>query len=182
LSRPHCSASDRAAPGRSARRPTRPAGGCWPEAPEGGFAGLLTLRDLALSVSGSLGQWTEIGGRRYGHVLDPRSGQALTRRREALVVAPTASLAEALSTALLVLGEAEGPALVASQPGCESLLLDAGRGCPNPPLEGREPTCAAWSAGHETVADAFDQSFIIGLDSGEESFPGPRGHPLGRWS
>jgi thiamine biosynthesis lipoprotein len=97
-------------------------------APDGGFAGVLTLRDRALSVSGSLGQWTEIEGRRYGHVLDPRSGRPLVRRREALVVAPSATLAEALSKALLVLGEAEGVALVAAQPDCEGLLLDANGG------------------------------------------------------
>jgi thiamine biosynthesis lipoprotein len=87
--------------------------------------GVLTLRDQALSVSGSLGQFVEIGGRRYGHVLDPRSGEPLTRRRQALVVAPDASLAEALSKALLILGEEEGIALVAAQDGCEGLLVDA---------------------------------------------------------
>jgi len=94
-------------------------------APDGGFAGLLTLRDLALSVSGSLGQWSEIGGRRYGHVLDPRTGEPLTRRREALVVAPNAALAEALSKALLILGEVEGLEVVRAEPDCEALLLDA---------------------------------------------------------
>lgn len=94
-------------------------------APDGGFAGLVTLRDRALSVSGSLGQWTEIEGRRYGHVLDPRSGWPLTRRRQAVVVAGDATLAEALSKALLVLGETEGLEVVAAQEGCEALLQDA---------------------------------------------------------
>jgi thiamine biosynthesis lipoprotein len=94
-------------------------------APGGGFAGIVVLRDTALSVSGSLGQWSEIAGRRFGHVIDPRSGWPLTRRREALVVAPSGELAEVLSTALLVLGEREGIALVVSHEGCEALLLDA---------------------------------------------------------
>jgi thiamine biosynthesis lipoprotein len=95
-------------------------------APEGGFAGVLTLRDRALSVSGSLGQSTEIAGRRFGHVIDPRSGRPLERRRQALVVAQDAAQAEALSKALLVLGEVQGLEVVASQPGCEGLLLDEG--------------------------------------------------------
>jgi thiamine biosynthesis lipoprotein len=90
--------------------------------------GVLTLENQALSVSGSLGQWVEIGGRRYGHVLDPRTGEALQRRRQALVVAPDASLAEALSKALLVLGKREGLALVDAQEGCEALLVDAAAG------------------------------------------------------
>ncbi len=97
-------------------------------APGAGALGVLTLSDQALSVSGSLGQSVEIGGRRYGHVLDPRSGLALERRRQALVVAPDAALAEALSKGLLVLGEVEGIALVAAQPGCEALLVDADGG------------------------------------------------------
>jgi thiamine biosynthesis lipoprotein len=94
-------------------------------APGGGFAGVVVLWDAALSVSGSLGQGSEIAGRRFGHVLDPRSGWPLERRRQALVVAPSGELAEVLSTALLVLGEDEGLALVARSEGCEALLLDA---------------------------------------------------------
>ena len=93
-------------------------------APDGGFAGVLTLRDRALSVSEALGQWNEIGGRRYGHVLDPRTGEPLTRNREALVVTRDATLAEALSKALLVLGPSEGIALVEGWPDAEGLLLD----------------------------------------------------------
>lgn len=87
--------------------------------------GVITLSDQALSVSGSLGQSALIGGRRYGHVLDPRRGFPLEHRRQALVVAPDATLAEALSKALLILGEEEGVALVAGQPGCEGMLVDA---------------------------------------------------------
>jgi thiamine biosynthesis lipoprotein len=94
-------------------------------APKGGFAGVLTLRDRALSVSEALGQWSEIGGRRYGHVLDPRTGEPLERSRSAFVVTADAALAEALSKALLVLGPAEGIALIEQRGDAEALLLDA---------------------------------------------------------
>lgn len=96
--------------------------------PGDGFLGVLQLRDLALSVSGSLGQWLEIGGRRFGHVFDPRTGRSLQRRRQALVVGPDATLAEALSTALLVLDAGAGLRLVAAQPDFEALLVDADGG------------------------------------------------------
>jgi len=96
--------------------------------PGDAFLGVLHLRDLALSISGSLGQSVEIAGRRFGHVFDPRTGRALQRRRQALVVGPDATLAEALSKALLVLGEEEGLRLVAAQPDCEALLVDADGG------------------------------------------------------
>jgi thiamine biosynthesis lipoprotein len=94
--------------------------------PEGRFAGLITLRDQALSISGSQGQWVEIGGRRYGHIIDPRSGEPLMRARQALVVSQRAALAEALSLALLVLEADAGLALVSAQPGCEALLIEGG--------------------------------------------------------
>jgi thiamine biosynthesis lipoprotein len=94
--------------------------------PEGRFAGLITLRDQALSVSGSQGHWVEIGGRRYGHIIDPRSGEPLLRARQAVVVSQRAVLAEALSLALLVLDAETGLALVAAQPDCEGLLIEAG--------------------------------------------------------
>jgi thiamine biosynthesis lipoprotein len=94
--------------------------------PEGRMAGLITLRDQALSVSGSQGQWIEIGGRRYGHIIDPRSGEPLMRARQAVVVSRRAVLAEALSLALLVLDAETGLALVAAQPDCEGLLIEGG--------------------------------------------------------
>jgi thiamine biosynthesis lipoprotein len=86
--------------------------------------GVLTLRDQALSVSGSLGQAVTIGGVEYGHVLDPRTGMPLTERRQAVVVARSAALAEAFSKALLIGGPKEGIAIVEAQPGCEGLLAD----------------------------------------------------------
>jgi thiamine biosynthesis lipoprotein len=90
-----------------------------------GFAGIATLRDQSLSVSSSFGQWSEIAGRRYGHVIDPRSGEALTRAAQAAVLAPSGALAEALSKALLILTPHEGLALLEVQREVEGLLIEA---------------------------------------------------------
>lgn len=92
--------------------------------PSGGVTGAVVLRDQSLSVSGSLGQYVEIDGRRYGHVLDPRTGEPLKRARVAVVLAADGARAEALSKALLILGESEGIALVESLPDAEGLLRD----------------------------------------------------------
>jgi FAD:protein FMN transferase len=108
---------------------TPPDGGRWRllvRDPDGGFAGVAELRDVSLSVSASLGQSSEIGGRRYGHVIDPRTGEPLLRSAEAVVLCPSGSLAEALSTAWLVLGAEEGLAVVAAQPGCEGWFAESG--------------------------------------------------------
>jgi thiamine biosynthesis lipoprotein len=94
--------------------------------PNGETADVITLHDEALSVSGSLGQTFVINGNRYGHVIDPRSGEPLRRALLACVIAPNATQAEALSKALLVLGEHKGIALLQRFPGVEGLLVEAG--------------------------------------------------------
>jgi thiamine biosynthesis lipoprotein len=96
-----------------------------PAAGKGSEAAVLTLRDQALSVSSSLGQWSEIGGQRFGHVIDPRTGLAVSEGRRAVVVAPTAALAEALSTALVVLDPGRGLTLVESLPAVEARIESA---------------------------------------------------------
>ena len=50
----------------------------------------------------------EIDGVRYSHIIDPRSGEPVTVRRSVSVIAPTAMLADALASALSVLGPQEG--------------------------------------------------------------------------
>ena len=53
-----------------------------------------------------------IQGKAYGHILDPRTGQPLTRPAVAAVIAPSGAEADALSTALLVLGPRRGPVVL----------------------------------------------------------------------
>jgi FAD:protein FMN transferase len=62
------------------------------------------LRDQALSTSGSGTQFFIRRGRRYGHILDPRTGRPAEGLYSATVVAPTAAEADALSTAFYVMG------------------------------------------------------------------------------
>ena len=64
----------------------------------------LRLRDAALGTSGAGEQFVEIGGTRYGHVLDPRTGSPASGILSASVVATGPALADALSTAFLVGG------------------------------------------------------------------------------
>jgi thiamine biosynthesis lipoprotein len=66
--------------------------------------GTLLLRDRAMSSSGSNIQYYRSGGRRYGHILDPRTGWPADELLSATALAPTAAEADALSTAFFVLG------------------------------------------------------------------------------
>jgi thiamine biosynthesis lipoprotein len=60
----------------------------------------------ALSTSGASAQFVEIGGVRYSHVVDPRTGLGLTDHRTVHVRAPDGATSDAWATALGVIGPA----------------------------------------------------------------------------
>jgi thiamine biosynthesis lipoprotein len=65
-----------------------------------------------VSTSGDAEQWMTVDGVRYSHVLDLRTGKPLVGRRSTSVVASRGIDADALSTAIGILGDAEGAALL----------------------------------------------------------------------
>ncbi|MBW3622721.1 MAG: FAD:protein FMN transferase [Armatimonadetes bacterium] len=71
----------------------------------------LLLANAALSSSGDTEQFVEIGGRRYSHIVDPRTGVGLTDRIAVTVLAPDGITSDSLSTALSVLGPEQSRAL-----------------------------------------------------------------------
>jgi thiamine biosynthesis lipoprotein len=66
----------------------------------------------AVSSSGDTEQYVEIAGRRYSHIVDPRTGLGLADRLAVTVIAPDGFTSDGLSTLLSVLGEREGRALL----------------------------------------------------------------------
>jgi thiamine biosynthesis lipoprotein len=71
---------------------------------DGRLRGVIRLRDMALSTSGSMGHFWTVNGKRYGHLIDPKNGMPITDLRMATVVAPTATAAEALTKPLVIIG------------------------------------------------------------------------------
>lgn len=62
------------------------------------------LSHAALATSGATEQFVEIDGVLYGHILDPRTGLGITHRTVARVIAADAAIADALATALAIVG------------------------------------------------------------------------------
>jgi thiamine biosynthesis lipoprotein len=62
----------------------------------------LELVNSAVSTSGDLHQFLKIGGKRYSHIINPRTGLGLTEARSATVTAPTAAESDARATAACV--------------------------------------------------------------------------------
>jgi len=89
--------------------------------------GVLRLRNRGLGTSGSAFQQFVVDGRAYGHILDPRTGEpAAGGPLSVTVLAPTAADADALSTALYLLGPEAARDHVERNPEVSVLMVHEG--------------------------------------------------------
>lgn len=79
--------------------------------------------EIALATSGGYQRYFEIAGRKYTHLIDPRTGFPAEQIQSASVIAATAMDADTAATAVSVLGTTAGLALIESLEGFECLLL-----------------------------------------------------------
>lgn len=87
----------------------------------------LALSDEAISTSGDYERYFEEDGVRYHHILDPTSGRSAGGIRSVTVIGPDATLTDALSTSLFILGVERGFAVLDGMPGYAAVIVDAGR-------------------------------------------------------
>lgn len=91
---------------------------------EGHYA-TLPLDNGAVAVSGDYERFFELGGKRYHPILNPQTGFPAEGCRSVAVVAAEAFAADALATAVFVLGPQRGLALVESMEGIEAVIVTA---------------------------------------------------------
>ena len=107
---------------------TSPRSGGWtvqiadPQQPDKAMAEL-TVRGGAVVTSGDYEKFFLHGGKRYAHIIDPRTGYPTTGIKSVTVVCPDAELADALATAVFVLGADEGMKLINRLKDIECLLI-----------------------------------------------------------
>jgi thiamine biosynthesis lipoprotein len=85
--------------------------------------GDLLLRDEALGTSGAGTQFFELDGRRYGHLIDPRTGRPADGVYTATVIASTGAEADALSTAFYIMGPGGAAEYCATHPTIGAVLV-----------------------------------------------------------
>jgi thiamine biosynthesis lipoprotein len=91
-----------------------------------GVLGVVRVADLAVVTSGDYERFFEKDGVRYHHILDPKTGWPARSLASVTIMDADPVTADALATAVLVLGPEKGLALVESLPGAEALLVDEG--------------------------------------------------------
>ena len=100
---------------------------------------VLRMRDCAMATSGSEEQFFEHNGRRFGHIIDPRTGWPAERVTGVTVVGPSAAVTDALATAFYVGGPELAERYCASHPGVLVIMLETG--AENPTVFGSNNKC-----------------------------------------
>jgi FAD:protein FMN transferase len=99
---------------------------------------LISLENSAFNTSGDYERFVIKDGKRYHHILDPRTGYPVTHTRSVTVLASTSFVADTLDTAVFVMGAEKGMQLIRSLPGVEAVIVDARNQLHvSPGLEGR---------------------------------------------
>ncbi|MDD5328145.1 MAG: FAD:protein FMN transferase [Phycisphaerae bacterium] len=97
------------------------------EAKDGFDAGtpllVLDLTDVTVATSGHYRRFVTIGGKRYSHIVNPGSGHSSESLSSITIICPSAIDADALATAVAVMGKEKGLALIESLPGAEAILI-----------------------------------------------------------
>lgn len=96
-----------------------------PRSPNRNFASVSWPAGGAVVTSGDYQSYFEMSGKRYHHIIDPRTGFPAAESVSVTVVAPSAARADGLATGLFVMGPARGMALVEQDPQLEAVFVDS---------------------------------------------------------
>ncbi len=109
----------------------KPDGSAWvsgvrdPRGPDGDFFAVLELTDHAFSTAGDYARSYVVGGKRYHHIIDPKTGYPATACRSVTIWAPDATTADGVDDAVFILGPEQGLKLVESLDGVGAVIVDA---------------------------------------------------------
>jgi thiamine biosynthesis lipoprotein len=95
-----------------------------PRGPDGQYFATLELEDRAFSTAGDYARSYVHAGKRYHHIIDPKTGFPATASRSVTVWAPDAFLADAVDDAIFILGAVRGLELVESLEGVGAVIVD----------------------------------------------------------
>jgi thiamine biosynthesis lipoprotein len=95
-----------------------------PRGPEGAYFAAMPVVDHAFSTAGDYERSYVVGGKRFHHIIDPRTGYPATASRSVTIWAKDALTADALDDAVFILGPAKGLELVESIDDAGAIIVD----------------------------------------------------------
>ena len=94
---------------------------------ENKLLGIIKVKDAGVATSGDYRRYFTIEGRRFSHIVDPKTGQTVQDvPMSVTVIAPDATTTDALATGVFVLGPHAGIELIESLPQVEGMIVGEG--------------------------------------------------------
>ncbi len=84
----------------------------------------LQLENTAIVTSGNYERFVLIDGKKYAHIIDPRTGYPVSGLKSVSIICPDAELADALATAIFVMGEDSGMQLIDQLENIEGIIVN----------------------------------------------------------
>ncbi|MEI6091627.1 MAG: FAD:protein FMN transferase [bacterium] len=90
----------------------------------GQFLGVLQLENKSVSTSGDYEKFFQKSGKRFSHIIDPRTGQPCDNSQAVTIIADKGIRADALATGIFVLGPIDGMKAISKLKNVECLIVD----------------------------------------------------------
>ena len=84
----------------------------------------MKVTNMAIATSGNYEKYVMIGGRRYSHTIDPRTGLPVTGVKSVTILCPNAELADAMATPVMIMGIRAGLDMINQIKDIEAIVID----------------------------------------------------------
>ena len=84
----------------------------------------MDVSNMALATSGNYEKYVMIGGKRYSHTIDPRTGLPVSGIKSVTIITANAEIADAMTTPVMIMGKEAGLDMINQIKGMEAILVD----------------------------------------------------------
>jgi len=84
----------------------------------------MDVSNMALATSGNYEKYVMIGGKRYSHTIDPRTGLPVSGIKSVTIITANAEIADAMTTPVMIMGKEAGLDMINQVKGMEAILVD----------------------------------------------------------
>ena len=84
----------------------------------------MNVTDMAVATSGNYEKFIMIGGKKYSHTINPRTGLSVTGIKSVTIISPNAEIADAMATPVTIMGIEAGLAMINQIKQIEAIIID----------------------------------------------------------
>ena len=84
----------------------------------------LSITNMAIATSGNYEKYIMIGGKKYSHTIDPKTGLPVTGIKSVTIISPNAEIADAMATPVMIMGVKVGLNMINQLKGINCIIID----------------------------------------------------------